>query len=380
MSQKIINYLIYLTVFSLPLYLVSFKIIWIPINILELLICILFIFWLLFGLKKTVSYFFYPIFLIFLGVTISTWFSSNLEVSAGIWKSWFIIPLLFFIVVINQIKSKDQILKIITSLTLSGVVVALVAIYYWLSGNLTYDNRLSAFYLSANYLAMYLSPILILSLSLYSQVKKKIYKILLIVCYLLLLFIIYLTYSYGAWFGLLIALSFFIYIKKDKKLFLIGLSLIILILILQIPSQKFQGFLDLSYPSLWSRMVIWQSSWEILKDNFLIGIGPGMFQEYYLTYQNMFAPYSEWAVPQPHNLFFAFHLQAGLLGLIGFIWLLIYFFKKTDPKYILRSILIATVIYILIHGLVDTTYWKNDLSVMFWLIIALSYKANYLID
>ena len=27
-------------------------------------------------------------------------------------------------------------------------------------------------------------------------------------------------------------------------------------------------------------------------------------------------------------------------------------------------------IYILIHGLVDTTYWRNDLAVVFWMIIA----------
>jgi len=34
--------------------------------------------------------------------------------------------------------------------------------------------------------------------------------------------------------------------------------------------------------------------------------------------------------------------------------------------------------YILIHGLVDTTYWKNDLSIIFWLVIVLGYKANRL--
>jgi hypothetical protein len=27
--------------------------------------------------------------------------------------------------------------------------------------------------------------------------------------------------------------------------------------------------------------------------------------------------------------------------------------------------------YILVHGLVDTTYWKNDLAVMFWIIIGM---------
>jgi len=380
MSQRIINFLIYLTVFCLPLYLVRFKIGWIPTNFLELLIVVLFVFWfwrfwkLGFHWKPSFHEYILPIFLIFLGLTISTWFSDNLEVSAGIWKSWFIIPLLFFMVVINHIKTKEQVRNIIISLALSGLGVVL------LSNNLTYDGRLTGFFLSPNHLAMYLSPILILSLYLYSQAKERIFKILLITYYLLLITIIYLTYSYGAWLGLLAGLFFLLIIKKDKKLILIGLSLIILVLVLQIPSQKFQGIVDLSYPSLESRLIIWQSSWQILKDNTLIGIGPGMFQEYYLAYQDKMAPYPEWAVPQPHNLFLAFWLQAGLLGLIGFIWLLIYFFKKTDPNHVLGSVLIASMIYLLVHGLIDTTYWKNDLALIFWLITGLGYIRSRLFD
>jgi len=389
MLQKIINSLIYLTVFSLPLYLVSFKVGWVPTNVLELLICILFVFWAigLFGSKDRLffnSKIWLPVLLIFIGVTIAVWFSSDLEVSAGIWKGWFVVPLLFFIVVINHIKTKEQVENIIVSLTLSGALVGLVALYYWLNNDLTYDGRLSAFYLSPNYLAMYLSPILILSLYLYSIFKQRVYKITLLIIYFLFALVIYLTYSYGAWLGLLAALAFILFQRKNKKILLIFFLFVVLISIIQIPSDKFQGFLDLSYPSLESRLVIWQSSWEILKDNFLIGIGPGMFQKYYLAYQDIFKPYPEWAVPQPHNVFLAFWLQTGLLGLIGFIWLLLIYFvhllKKTDPKYVLGSVLIGLMIYILVHGLVDTTYWKNDLAIIFFLIIALGYKAGYLTD
>ena len=389
MLQKIINSLIYLTVFSLPLYLVSFKVGWVPTNVLELLICILFVFWAigLFGSEDRLffnSKIWLPVLLIFIGVTIAVWFSSDLEVSAGIWKSWFVIPLVFFIVVISHIKTKEQVENIIVSLTLSGALVGLVALYYWLNNDLTYDGRLSAFYLSPNYLAMYLSPILILSLYLYSIFKQRVYKITLLIIYFLFALVIYLTYSYGAWLGLLAALAFILFQRKNKKILLIFFLFVVLISIIQIPSDKFQGFLDLSYPSLESRLVIWQSSWEILKDNFLIGIGPGMFQKYYLAYQDIFKPYPEWAVPQPHNVFLAFWLQTGLLGLIGFIWLLLIYFvhllKKTDPKYVLGSVLIGLMIYILVHGLVDTTYWKNDLAIIFFLIIALGYKAGYLTD
>ena len=113
--------------------------------------------------------------------------------------------------------------------------------------------------------------------------------------------------------------------------------------------------------------MIWSAAGEIIKDNHVFGIGPGTFQKTYLSYAEKFdEPYLEWAVPQPHNIFLAFYLQTGLIGFVGFLLILYWFFSR---KHLRMSPVIANVlmIYILIHGLVDTTYWKNDLSVMFWM-------------
>jgi len=389
MLKKIIQFGTYLIVFSLPLYLVRFKVGWVPFNLLEVLIYLLFLLWLIKVIadKKKIrdifkeKKFFYSIFILFFGLTISTFFSTDIFISAGIWKGWFLAPILFFLVVINSLKNRDQVRNIIVTLTFSGLIVALIALYYWLNGNLTYDGRLKGFYLSANFLAMYLSPILVLSLYLYHLAKKRILKILLFIVYGLLFIAIYLTYSYGALLGLLGAFIFLFLTQARKKKFL---SLILLLLVvfafaLQSGGYKFRGFADFSYPSIESRLVIWKSTWEIIKDHPLVGVGPGMFQKYYLEYQPRFELYPEWAVPQPHNLFLAFWLQTGLLGLIGFIWLLAAFFKKNKPNF-LGLVLTAAIIYILIHGLIDTPYWKNDLALIFWLIIVLGSRADHLFD
>lgn len=404
--KKFINPGIYLIVFLIPAYVFYFKIWLIPINLLEVLIGVLFFVWFIGNFNKIPemsrdafkSPLFLPIFLIFLGVTFSTLFSDVLRTSAGIWKGWFIIPLLFFVVVLSEIKNKKQVQKIILSLLFSGLGVSLIALFYFFSHNLTYDGRLRAFYESPNHLAMYLSPILILSLCLYFLVKNRLLKVLLVIYYLLLFLVIYLTYSYGAWAGLLVSLFFVLLIamrsrlvfnfnKQKNAIYLLTLLFLLILsfFLSQINSQKFQGMLDLSYPSLSSRFVIWQSASEIIKDHPLNGIGPGLFQKYYLEYQVMFEPYLEWTTPQPHNIFLAFWLQTGLIGLVGFLWLLIRFFKTSFfclmknkdncADKLLIIILMAAMIYILIHGLVDTTYWKNDLSIVFWLIIALNYKA-----
>ncbi|OGZ36019.1 MAG: hypothetical protein A2815_00135 [Candidatus Portnoybacteria bacterium RIFCSPHIGHO2_01_FULL_40_12b] len=397
MLKNIISFGIYLIVFSLPLYLLKVKILGIPFTVSELMVYGVFALCLFqkvqcfrppnFLKKLKETGYFYPILLIFAGFTISTLFSSDIQTSAGIWKSWLISPLLFFIIFIDIIKDRTQIKKSLIASTLSGAGVALISLWHWFSGDLTFDGRLKAFYLSPNHLAMYLAPILILSLALWQFAKNKYQKILLVTGYWLLVVIIYLTYSYGAWLGLIGAGVFiFLSLRATPKKFFLLCFLIILLFILifsQFQTQKAQNLFNFSRSSLESRLMIWRTAVEIIKDQSLIGIGPGMFQKYYLKYQSEFGPYLEWAAPQPHNLFLAFWLQTGLIGLIGFIWLLFLFFRTNFKRlritrYPLRITLIAAMIYILIHGLVDATYWKNDLSMIFWLIMALSYTTIHL--
>lgn len=374
MLKKIINLGIYLTVFSLPLYLVRFSIWWIPTNLLEVIICFLFILWLFKREEKTIKCeFILPLLLIFIGLTVSSLFSKDILVSAGIWKSWFIIPLIFSYLVLKEIKTKKEIRNVFISLSLSGLIVSFISLFYLLSGRLTYDSRLSAFFLSPNHLAMYLSPIFVLSLYLYFVFRKNLCRILLLIVQLLSLFIIYFTYSLAACLAIFISLFFLLLYRKSRVFTYSILFLLIILLIIQIPSKKFQNLIDFSYPSLKSRLVIWQSAWRITKDHALIGIGPGMFQEYYLAYQKFFPPYPEWAVPQPHNIFLAFWLQTGLLGLMGFIRLIYLFFRKCfknigSPLFLILS---SVMIYTLVHGLFDTPFWKNDLALLFFLVIAL---------
>jgi putative inorganic carbon (HCO3(-)) transporter len=125
-----------------------------------------------------------------------------------------------------------------------------------------------------------------------------------------------------------------------------------------------------------ARIVIWQEAWEVFKANPILGIGPG-------TFGNYFPPYPELGVPQPHNIFLAFLLQTGIIGFIGFIWLLIWFFRTGVKLFIVHCslftvTLMSVMVYILVHGLIDTTYWKNDLSVLFWTVIALMVVFRHL--
>jgi len=414
--MKLLTHAIYLIIFCLPLYLIRFKIFGIPTTVLEILIYSLFIFWLITRLRITsyglqIAKLFIPAMLIVTGVTLATIFSSDLRTSAGIWKAWFVDPLLFFIVLISVIKTFEQIKKVFYSLFISGTVVAVISLVYLFQGNLDPMGRLQAFYNSPNYLAMYLAPALVIGFwfvigGFYSDYSHedaldapawrltrprlarlakrdtvlarlrmvflasnpRFIFLLPIAC--LLLAIIF-TKSFGAWVGIIGAIGFglFVYLLKLHKKLAWVILFLTLIVILGL------GYFALNYRilSLDARLIIWQKALEIYKANPIIGIGPG-------TFENYFPPYPEWGVPQPHNIFLAFLLQAGIIGFIGFVWLLGWFFrtgfKSLVTNYGLRITLIMIMVYVLVHGLVDTTYWKNDLSALFWTVIALMTILN----
>jgi len=447
-------------IFLLPLYLVKIKIFFVPFNILELMIWLVFGVWLIrkkylnisrfarSGIARQISKYpniILPSLLILIGAILSTLFSSDINVSAGILKGWFLAPMAFALMVCAEAKDEKSVKRLLGALFVSSAIVAVIALFYWIFGKTTFDGRLSAFYLSPNHLAMYLAPGLLIGVGLFGLKSpltppkggEKLlpfracsvldtgegclpattsvacragggFKNIMILSGLIFISaVFYLTYSYAAWIAVLIVVSgqwLVISDKKNaKKLLVFGLVFVVLSVVLflsQFGGEKMNNLLNSERSSWQSRLMIWKAALEIIKDHPVFGIGPGMFGEYYLKYQSRFSvPYLEWAAPQPHNIFLAFWLETGLLGFFGFLWLLLAFFKgilkqakvtfsccgtprpaasSDSPRYenatpaCFTVILAGLMIYILLHGLVDTTYFKNDLATIFWLVIALS--------
>ncbi len=392
-SAGITNYiLIYLLVLAIPLYIIRFSIFGLKTNVLDVLL-VIFIVWQFIklgykpGLLRSTrnnNKYILPIFLILIGAIIATTNSSDISRSLGILKSYFILPILFFFTTSSVIKTQGQKEKVLKVLFLSGFIVALISIFYWITGDLTYDGRLRGFFESPNQLAMFLAPAFIIGIYIVqtqsaerkaqnNNSKLKIKKFLYFVAALLIGAIIFATKSLGAIIALFIALLPFFYRqltnRRGKYLILFITSLLIVGCWPLIADKDFS-----ERSSLASRVMIWRSAGTILKDNLVWGIGPGTFQKNYLEYQKYFPPYLDSAVPHPHNIFLAFWLQTGIIGFIGFLWLIFIFFKnvrqnKNDNIVFLSRILM---IYTLAYGLIDTTYWRNDLSVIFWVIILLS--------
>ena len=323
----------------MPLYLVHTSIFGLPTNIFEILTVLAMVF---FFIKKRNNFIqnflilpkfiFIAILLIIIGVLMSILFNNAYATGFAILKSWFLIPIIFSCLLYDTLNSERAVEKVFMSIYFSTAIIGLISIIYKVAGSVTYDNRLEAFYLSPNYLSMYLSPgiffgcyFLIKSF----QEKACSYKFFTNVVLLTFIFIpLYYTYSYGAWLAVFVSFLILLVLFANRKHLLAASAVVVitmLIFIFQTNSPRFSN-LFAERSSLASRIMIWNASFLMIKQHPLLGVGPGNFQTAYLSLQKYFPPYLEWAVPQPHNLLLAFWIQAGILGLIGFVLLLFLLF------------------------------------------------------
>ena len=121
------------------------------------------------------------------------------------------------------------------------------------------------------------------------------------------------------------------------------------------------------------RVSIWQKSWELAQQNWLFGIGLGNFQNKFEEYTLHQINYDEFITPyavHPHNILLYIWLSFGILGLIGFGYLIFMalrsaIYQKTAWAAI-GGVLILTM---LIHSMIDMTIFKNDLII--WFVVAL---------
>ncbi len=372
-----------------PLYLVRTSFFGIPTTVLEIMILATAGGWAWYAQQHKIPVLYArPVFilgagLVFLGAALSS-FVTNVEMfvsSFGAMRAFVAEPLIFAFIVGAAVKarvlSREKIVfAAVCSVFMVGVATMLggtFGIFDWM----TWDGRLRGPFLSPNHLAMLLAPAIPLSGLLLAKKTTHAGGVIIMV---LLAILMFLTESLGAIFGatvgIFVAWAFVGAKRIPKKTVLIALAVIAGgAAIFTLKAGLFLENIERS--SIASRFMIWRAAVNILYDHPLWGIGVGTFQEYYLSYQKYFEPYLEWAVPQPHNILLATWLQVGLIGLVGFVIVIAAFFRQVwkgrneQSKKALYAALLGAIVAVLVHGLIDTPVWKNDLAVLFWSFLVL---------
>lgn len=118
------------------------------------------------------------------------------------------------------------------------------------------------------------------------------------------------------------------------------------------------------------RRITWGETVEMLRDRPLTGAGlagyPIVMREYHRATAIEIFQY-------PHQIVLNVWSELGLLGLVAFAWILVTFFRLASraESLLQRRTAMAAMVALLVHGLVDVPYFKNDLAFLFWMIVAL---------
>ncbi|MEI6040021.1 MAG: O-antigen ligase family protein [Candidatus Berkelbacteria bacterium] len=389
------NYLMAIVALLLPTYLIRFNILGIPTTLLEVLIYICVIFG-LFNLKKARKIawqYWLPAVLMLLAALISSLISPEKMAALGQFKAFFLDPILVFVLILTFLK-EDDFLLILNGLMGSSLIVSFYSIYQKITGQLTVDGRIvGIFGYSPNYPALFLGPIIGLIVAhnlelMTKRVESRHKTIKLIIGWLAVIagFIaIYLSASRGVLLALLGGLGFYLIMHfwsviREKLFLKIGLGILILVVAF-VSWSVFKPNFALS-PAAGSRVTssnnirwqIWQTSLELGRKHPILGLGLANYQNEFnkLTKDRVNFPeyITPWALSS-HNVFLMFWLSTGLLGFASFIWVLIVVFQKGCQEFKNShaiEIMTATII-LLLQGLIDTPYFKNDLSLIFWFLV-----------
>ncbi|MEA1909977.1 MAG: O-antigen ligase family protein [Patescibacteria group bacterium] len=372
---------------AIPLYLLRLQILSIPTTWLELGVyaAVLVELVRLYRLKKVLSWFSslkkytIPLSILFVGLVIGVLVSENQISSLGILKGWFIDPILLLLLLVNVFNgnAKEAIRYVFGGLFVSSVILSMIALYQVISGNfITIDNRASSVFVSANYLSLYLAPVFVLGSGLLLTFYKKWQKIIVILGLLLIISAIYFTFSYASWLAIAVGLGMLLLLIKKHWYVIVGVGAAALLAISQMSSVKFLQMFDFSgRSSSHVRLEIWQTAGLMVKENWLTGIGLGQFQDRYVSFaERIFHPPLEFLVLHSHNTFIHFWVTAGLFGFVGYVWFIAKWLKDTysnAKNNLLGLSILSTMVTMLVHGLFDNAYWKNDLSALFWVVVAL---------
>ena len=291
-------------------------------------------------------------------------------------KAFIIEPVLFFYATLLLYRNQGELklsLSLVSASTLIisifGIIQYFTHIYlplrFWGTGE--EPLRIVSVFEYPNALALYLAPLIVFFIGLYLY-KPLVNRSLLLWTVFFSGIALIMTFSRGAWLGVLAGL-FVLFLKKYGSKKAVAAMIAILALVLLIPQTRERVGTIFNDSSSFAHQDLMKVAVSKILDQPFLGNGLFGFRTTLVE-----AGFKGEILNYPHNVFLNFWLELGLLGLIAFALTISIGFRsyQKQPNH-LKLVAACCLITIIVHGLVDVPYFKNDLSVMFWFIISLFY-------
>ena len=370
-----------------PLYVVRFHI-GIPTTLLELVLvpaiaCGLFAYWpeLRWSTPFTV-----PAVVLLLGATLDTYFTPERVKGAGLWKAYFVEPMLAAVVMTAIARERQRARLLLAGLAVACLVVVAAEVRLQvpliLEHQYNFKTPQSAIYTTANAIPLFLEAPAALALAIALHGDRRLDRVLAGLTYAASVVEIGLSFSRLGWVAVIVLTLAVAAFHRRRWWVLGGAALVGLAAFAGSSSIRERVLVEFRpddpYNTIGLRTVLWRSTLNMLSHQPVFGGGLSGFRDSIEAYRD--PGYREDLI-YPHNLFLNFWTETGLIGLAGAVALFVQGFRhawrwtRLEDAWA-RAVAIgmfAALLAIAVHGLGDAPYFKNDLSLVFWTVLAVPF-------
>ena len=326
-----------------------------------------------------------PIALLLVAGAIAVFVPADKWHALGLYRAFFVEPVAIFYVGVDLLRRPAETRWVLLGLGVGSSIFAVMNIIAfavaYVEGTIVLGSPPTALYTSSPEVAMFLEPPLALAAGfvLFSSEGRD--RLLAIAWMAFLLPALALTLSRGAYFALAVLVAVAVISNRRRLWIAAGVAaaaVVAVFLLLQIPlvQRRFAGQFDLgnSQTTIRGRLSIFTDTLSGLRDHPIFGVGLG---DYHYLFRGTISEI------YPHDVWLTFWVEIVLLGLIAFAAIyfgLLYRGLRAMPHVqgfyqpLLWGALGALILWG-VHGLVDSPYWKNDMSLELWIIAAFEVVA-----
>jgi len=306
--------------------------------------------------------------------------------------------IVFYFILVNTIKTRQQLYVLAALLVLSTTVTALYGLYQlktvgatseaWVDTTLFEDikARVGSTFENPNVLGEYLVLIIPVAIAMLWGQKNWISKLIILGLSAIMLGCLVYTYSRGAYVGLMLAFALFA-VLRDRRFIILGV-IGLLMLPFMLPASvinRFASIGNLNDTSSFYRISVWLGSLRLAQDYWLSGIGLGL-EPFNLVYPK-YSLNAAYAL-HSHNIYIQLMIETGIAGLLMFFAIIAVYYKtmlagfyKTRDRFT-STFMIAIASGMagyLAQGMVENIWYNNRVLLSFWVMLAFGMIAKALI-
>lgn len=384
-----------LLVVFLPVYQIRYSAFGIPFTLLEVCILILTVVWLIqmFIRREHIQApYRWAILAFCVAGTIALAVSVDIRAGLGLWKAYITEPVLVYLVYMNTIRTQKDRRYIHWALIILLLYIsagALAQACGWMHIPEPYASeapqRATSVYPFPTAIGKITDQLIAFSLvfiafgvsSFRAGIKRRLFGFTIATVFGVLG--LFLSVNRGALLGVAASI-FLIALMSRRKVITFSILGLVCIGLLFVPTvqTQIQKVFSRTDTSTDVRVVMWQGTWRLIAHHPITGAGLGGFPVLYDQYRD--ASHVE-LFPNPDSLYLTLWSEMGLYGIVAFFWIFVLWFRGCiralkgnqygSVEWLIGLATLAALVTFLVHGIVDTPYFKNDLAVLFWVLFAL---------